>query len=73
MADGQNYIALINPDGSGFTPLVPGRQPAWSPDGTRIVFVGGANEPGLHIVNLDGRGLERITSDRADSAPSWGR
>jgi len=34
----ERWIALINPDGSGMTKLVPGDSPAWSPDGTRFVY-----------------------------------
>ena len=32
------WIALVNPDGSGRTRLVLGDSPAWSPDGSQIVY-----------------------------------
>lgn len=63
---------LISPNAGGFTRLEPGHRPAWSPDGTRLVFVGEADSPGLYVVNADGSGLVRITDDPADTAPSWG-
>lgn len=34
----QIWIALVNPDGSGAVNLELGHSPAWSPDGTRLVF-----------------------------------
>jgi Tol biopolymer transport system component len=47
--------------------------PAWSPDGSRIVFTGydgGLSD--LFIVNADGTGLQRLTDDRyADLHPAW--
>lgn len=47
--------------------------PAWSPDGTRLVFTGfdgGLSD--LFIINRDGTGLQRLTRDRyADLEPSW--
>lgn len=71
---GSPYIALVRPDGTGFTQLVSGSRPAWSPDGTRIVLVGGAElPPGLYIVNASGSDLTRITDNPTDAAPSWGR
>lgn len=32
------WMVLINPDGSGAVPLALGDAPAWSPDGSRLVF-----------------------------------
>jgi hypothetical protein len=49
-------------------------QPAWSPDGTRLVFVcrWGATTTDLCIVNRDGTGLVRLTNDpQADAHPTW--
>jgi Tol biopolymer transport system component len=49
---------------------------AWSPDGSRLVFSAGSccttsdEAAGLRIMNADGSGLVRITTQR-DGAPSW--
>jgi Tol biopolymer transport system component len=47
--------------------------PAWSPDGSRIVFARSADNAtsrGLYLVNRDGSGLRRLTK-RDDGGPSW--
>lgn len=48
-------------------------QPAWSPDGTKIVFRtdrDGNDE--IYIMNADGSGQTRLTNDTAsDFRPSW--
>jgi Tol biopolymer transport system component len=56
--------------------------PAWSPDGSRLVFSGitGFNDldnkrsnVDVYVVNTDGTGLRRLTYARAgDSQPAWG-
>jgi Tol biopolymer transport system component len=47
--------------------------PRWSPDGSKLVFTGfdgGLSD--LFIINRDGSGLRRLTSDKyADLHPSW--
>src|SRR5439155_22653313 len=47
--------------------------PAWSPDGTKLVFTG--YEGGwtdLFTINADGSNLQRLTNDRyADFHPTW--
>jgi Tol biopolymer transport system component/PKD repeat protein len=60
-------IAVMNVDGADVTPVAEGGQFAWSPDGSRIVFVvpftGACEADGricpdsIHIVNRDGSGL----------------
>jgi WD40-like Beta Propeller Repeat len=73
-------IVTENPDGTGRRTIVPlksgvavaATEPAWSPDGTRIAFsskIGGTG--GIMIVNADGSGLTRVTSDTGDGEPTW--
>ena len=64
-------IYVMRPDGSGVQRLTDARAytPAWSPDGSRIVF----SAPGLFVMRADGSG---ITSLRAEgigetSLPDW--
>jgi len=47
--------------------------PSWSPDGRQLVFTGfDGGLPDLYIVNRDGTGLRRLTSDKyADLHPAW--
>jgi TolB protein len=70
----KQHLFVINLDGSGFKQITnsPGndREPAWSPDGSLIVFTRGlpqkkgASRQGasLYSVRRDGRGLTRLTS-----------
>jgi Tol biopolymer transport system component len=52
-------------------------EPAWSPDGTRIVFT--ALEPGedetkdtdIYIINVDGSGLIEVPNDQNNAFVSW--
>ncbi|HEX9729651.1 MAG TPA: DPP IV N-terminal domain-containing protein [Gemmatimonadales bacterium] len=54
-------------------PLHGATTPAWSPDGTQLVFTGydgGLSD--LYLVNLDGSDLRRLTADKyADLQPAW--
>ena len=56
----------MNPDGSGVTRLTtnsgPDIEPAWSPDGTKIVFarfitIVGQENRDIFVINADGSGL----------------
>lgn len=67
-------IYLVNSDGSGLTRLTtpPGihDDPAWSPDGTRLVFElsSGEGVNGLTVINADGSGLRPLTEP---GVPAW--
>jgi TolB protein len=47
--------------------------PAWSPDGTRIVFEAYRDgQPEIYVMNADGSGQARLTaSDGYDGQPVW--
>jgi len=62
-------VHLMNADGTGGTNLLPqatwGHRPAWSPDGTKIVFPGfEGSGPAYDIYTIapDGTGLTRVTT-----------
>src|SRR5205814_1244392 len=60
-----SVIAVIGTDGSGFTQLTrtTGTMPAWSPDGSKIAFVGqvgGGTQ--IFVMNADGSDVAQLTS-----------
>ena len=80
-----NRLVIVNLNGRGVTPinLQAGTQkysafaPAWSPDGTRIIFCMFINGgEGIYTANPDGSGVEQVTfttdfSNQFDE-PNWG-
>ena len=78
--NGNPTIAVMNPDGSGVTPIGYGDAPAWSPDGGRIAFRAYTNcDPDfgcdywLVVMRVDGSGARLIGSlypGYADT-PAW--
>jgi Tol biopolymer transport system component len=79
----ESSIRTITIEGSQMATVISSRDalgavwgPAWSPDGTRIVFVKDPSRwnakdlRGLYVVNTDGTVLRRLT-DGVDASPIW--
>jgi Tol biopolymer transport system component len=76
-----NEVFTINPDGTGLTRLTNNaaedRNPAWSPDGSRIVFASdrgpGRLRGSMHLwkMNADGTGLTQLTFGAGEDQPAW--
>ena len=75
-------IYVMNADGTGTTRLTTtsgdDRTPAWSPDGSKIVFCsgrGGAYFYQIYVMNSDGTGQTQLTTDSQYSSwnhyPAW--
>jgi Tol biopolymer transport system component len=50
-------------------------QPAWSPDGKKLVFAKGQNldlDGNIYTVNVDGTGLTQVTHLGGSQSPDWG-
>jgi TolB protein len=74
-------IWLMNADGSDRRRLTRGLSPAWSPDGSKIVYASPGEIPcppgrgprctGLSIMNADGSGQHRLPHTEGGEYPSW--
>jgi TolB protein len=62
-------IFLFDLTNGAVTRVTDGLHPAWSRDGSRLVF-DGVGLPGLYTVNTDGSAVERVTTG-AYSEPAW--
>jgi TolB protein len=77
----ESRIFTLNPDGTGRTQLTFGYReegPAWSPDGSRLAFIGSLTDGTSHlfVMNADGSGQTPLTSPgRANEflapVPAW--
>jgi len=78
---GHSNIMLLGPKTGEVKQLtaLPGHatEPAWSPDGTSLVFSvatgdGATSRSALYTINVDGTGLKQITDGSAsDARPTW--
>ena len=74
---GDSAIFTANPDGSDPMRLTEAHNdsaPAWSPDGTQIVFVrrnGSDKAAEIFVMNADGSNQTRLTQSRDDRYPTW--
>ena len=70
--DGTN-LRQITHDRSGTAPFWSDISPAWSPDGTTIVFSRQTtnNYRDLLVVKVDGSGLTQLTFDKSATHPTW--
>ena len=71
-----NELLVIDVDGNGGTVrLAEGADPAWSPDGTKIVFtsyIGSSPDSAtaIYVMNADGSGIKQLTSpNNAEQCP----
>src|SRR5262245_56273202 len=60
-------VIVVQPGSGGLT-VASGTEPAWSPDGSKIAFVGSSDD-GLFVLNLVDWSLAHITTDGA--SPAW--
>ncbi len=71
--DTPSDIWVMNADRTARLVITNGRNPTWSPDGSRIAFEGGTYPSReIYIMNVDGTDVKRLTDHPADDAdPAW--
>ncbi len=70
----RSQIWTMRKDGSHRRFVTRGTEPAWSPNGKRIVFVGPrapeGHRPAIYVMRADGTHIRRLTNDRSASTRS---
>ena len=76
--DGRFHIGVMRTDGSEerlLTASFLDEGPTWSPNGRVIMFTretrGAEGESALYSVDISGRNLKRVLTERAASDPAW--
>jgi Tol biopolymer transport system component/PKD repeat protein len=72
--DFDDYYCTVGVRAEGIDTAVAatGSSPKWSPDGSRVVFVGGYGESNIQVLNLADLTVFTLTNDAAlDLAPAW--
>jgi Tol biopolymer transport system component len=72
--DGVDSIAVISPNGgSAITLTTHARNPAWSPDGTRLAFDSSrSGDSNLYVADAHGRNVCELTNSGANEhSPAW--
>lgn len=70
---GDTKITIVNVDGTNITEITTGFNPAWAPDGNRIVYAGcqpNTTQCGLFVYDLRTKAATLITRDSGGS-PQW--
>jgi Tol biopolymer transport system component len=74
----ERELFTINPDGSGRAAVNPApvedTLPAWSPDGTKLVFARSDlndQDDEIWVINADGTGATQLTDGEDDTAPAF--
>jgi hypothetical protein len=71
-------LMVMNADGTNQKVLLPGSRdvnmsyPAWSPDGSQVVFSSNIQGSGIYVINKDGSGLRKVVATNAYYGhPQW--
>jgi Tol biopolymer transport system component len=67
-SDGKHAHDLTNNHNPNFNFALPN----YSPDGTKIAFAGGPAGIDIYVMNPDGSGMTKLTTDGHSAAPDWG-
>jgi Tol biopolymer transport system component len=73
--DGISSLYAMRTDGTGFrriTTDIVSEQPDWSPNGSRLAFVGGpCCSRQIYVMNADGTNRQQVSSGSDNVAPDW--